>query len=527
MLATSLLRRKTFTGKNDKYAPMPERDQTLQLALKGADIYDVTGSLSLELRDQSIARMNRYSHRWNFYNGVHFDNPYDADGTEKLVLNYCEHVVNLSSDWLVAKGFGFSCPEGNEEIANLCNRVWEANNADALLWKLSQFGGITGDAFLYVTASTKDAEGNDLPRDKWQAKVTALNPAWVHPIWSTTNPETMASCLIQFPFTDAAGKSALFSVLITPSEITTWQNSEQVNKQPNPLGAVNVVHIPHQIVANSVYGSGEIDPIWRTNQKLNTTAGIIDRILKYHAEPTTIVYGITVSQLEKGANKCWSGLPVDGKVENLKLEGDLKATYDWFKQLKKEIAVKSEVPYFLLDSETFSHVSNTSGIAMQLLFQPLLSKTERRRVTYERGLLQANKLILLVHEKIIGDDLSVLADNPDAIYCACLDWTSPLPRDEQAELDTVIKKLNAKILSQAEAIRQVSNVKNVQRLILELAADKRALLAEARENAVAAQGGKVSFSSVFLASPFLSEDMEALAEEVGASSQQADDGEDA
>lgn len=511
LLAISMLYRKDFYGKNDKYAPMANRDSAFKLALQGKDIFNVSGTVTEQMRDQSLSRLNRYMNNQAFFDGRHFTNPYNADGEEKLVFNYCEHITNLTADWLVADGISFTCPEGNEVIANLLNRVWEFNNGSAMLWKAAQFGGINGDVFFYVTVASKDVSGNDLPKDQWTVRINALNPSWVHPVWSPTQPDEMISCLIQFPHMDSDGHLSLFTMLIAPDKVTTWQNSNKTGEQVNPMGCINVVHVPHQIVSNGIFGTGEVDRIWRINQKLNTIGGTIERIIKYHAEPTTIIFGATMSQLEKGSNRLWSGLPETAKVENLQLQSDLAATYKWFEQLKKELAVKAEVPMFLLDSETFNHVSNTSGAAMQLLFQPILSKTDRCRMTYGKGLRSIAKLVLIAHEKIIGDDLRILADNPDALYSAEPVFSSPLPRDEQNELDMVIKKLNGGILSLAEAIRQVSNVKNVQRLIIELAADQRAKIAVSREMLVASKGGTPAYTCVFMSSPFLSEDLAEVA----------------
>jgi hypothetical protein len=188
----------------------------------------------------------------------------------------------------------------------------------------------------------------------------------------------------------------------------------------------------------------------------------------------------------------------------------LGASVKWFEQLKKELAVKAEVPKFLLDADTLK-VSNTTGIAMQMAYQPIINKTMRKRKTYGAGLAKVGKLVLTAHEKILGDDVAVLADNPATMYNLGVEFSSPLPKDEQTEVDLASKRIAAGLWSQAEGIRQVSGVRDLTRLSLELAADARAKLANALETQRANNGQQPVLSSVFLSSPFLSEDLVAVA----------------
>lgn len=511
LIASQLLRRPDFIGRNDTYAPRIKQESSLALAKKGESFFDVTGNLSEEFRDLSFARVMRYRQNWEFYEGRHFQNPIDQEGEEKLVLNYCDTIVDLGSDWLVGNGYKFTSDEGNEQVAELVNLVFGYNQANDLLWRLSQFGGVCGDAYLYVTVHQVDEDGvTALPREEWTVSVQVLNPSNVFPIWNPRQPKEMLSCLIQFPTQDADGNTRLFSMYITSTEFEVWLDDKSQGKKPNPFGCVNVVHIPHQPIARSVFGKGDIDVVAQTNQELNITAGTIRRVLKYHGEPTTVIFGASVSSLEKGSKKLWSNLPIDARVENLEIKSELQAALAWFKQLKRELAVKGQVPQFLLDSDQL-RVSNTSGLAMQMTFQPIINKTSRRQLFYGEGLIKAAKLVILAHENILNDNVAELADNPDNIYNLLVEFTSLLPKDEQTEVDLATKRLSLGIWSTAEAIRRTSGVKNLRRLTLELAADGRAKLANTLETARATMMQTPVFSSVFLSSPFLSEDLQDVA----------------
>ena len=96
------------------------------------------------------------------------------------------------------------------------------------------------------------------------------------------------------------------------------------------------------------------------NRAYNETATDIADIVNYHAAPVTVIIGAKASQLEKGANKVWGGLPKDAKVENL--EGGaqgLKGAMEFLAMLKKTMHEMTGVPETALGQA--QPISNTSG----------------------------------------------------------------------------------------------------------------------------------------------------------------------
>jgi hypothetical protein len=504
---TLFIRRDNFVGITDKYAYPITQQNALEAAKKGDSFFDITGALTETFRDFATQRINRYRTNWKFFNDWQYFHEYDPDGIRKLVINYCSKSVNLGADWIVGGGYKFISTEGNEEVAGVIDDVFESNGKAELLWKAAQFGGVTGDVFFYVTVEQNDIDGNELPKEQWKVRINPLNPAHVFPVWHQNKPDQMASCLIQFPTMMDNGSISLFSLQITPQYFQAWVDYEDQGRKPNPFGRVNVVHVPHEVIANSLFGIGDIDIIGALNQELNVTADTIRRVIKYHGEPTTIIFGAQVSELQRGSGKVWSGLPKDGKVENLSLNADLATIFQWYKQIKEEISVKAEIPMFVLTGGDSMRVSNTSGIAMQMLFEPLISRTTRRQRNYRKALVEVAKLVLIAHRDVLGDDVAALADNPEQLFNLGVEFESPLPVDETAELNLAVGKVQNGFWSQAEAIRRISGVSSLRRLSLELAADKRDKLANTLETARATQGQTPIFSSVFLSSPFLSEDL--------------------
>lgn len=528
-LASLAFPRRSFIGSTDKYSSRntpqfrPGKELIAQ-AIKGAQPYDVTGeALGNADRDVVMTRLALYENGQDFYDGNHWTSRLYghasggfSEGTPKTVFNYCKIIVDKAVDWFTADGWSVVCDQGNEQVAEFLNAVWKLNNRDRLTQKGVQAGAIKGEHYIYVTVRTKNRYGADVPRKKWTVRLQVLSPEHVFPIWSDSEARKMKACFIQFPVTGTRENTMqLYSVWITPEKITTYLDNEIIEDIENPVGEVNVVHVPNFEESNSNFGGSDIDSIIPINVEYNTVADSIRTVIKYHAEPTTIIYGARASTLEKGANSVWSGLPEPGKakVENLVLQTDLAAVYNYLDMLRQSICELSSTPKVALDSFDVK-VATSTAAAFELMFQPLVEKTRRRRIPHTEAIAEVNRLIVLFHTIVIGDTIALLADDIDSLYESEVEYTNPLPRDESVELDTAIKRFNAGVWSRAEMIRRCSKVKNYERLILELIADKRAALAETYEKQRALLGERPNSLSAFLGSECLSEDLQTLQEEI-------------
>lgn len=507
-----------FGGRSDKFL---RSRQVLPLtfdieqAINGTMPYDVTGvAINNDQRDFIAQRLARYYRGQDFYDGNHFINPFH-DGERKTVFNFCGVIVDKGVNWHEAKGWKVVAVPGNEDVAKYLNYVWAYNNRGVLSLTQAQFGAIKGDSYYYVTVRTKDEMGNKLPRNKWTVRIQTINPSYVFPIWSDTEAGKMKACLIQMPVNSPdLKKIILLSIWITPEQITTFENTDIVDQIDNPLKEVNVAYVPNFPLSDSQFGKSDIEDIIPINEEYNAIAYSIRRIIKYHAEPTTVIYGVRASQLEKGANSVWSGLPETAKVENLQLQGDLKANFEYLQQLRNLISELSHTPKIAFDG-TETLPARTSAAVIELAFQPLLEKTRQRQKAHAPAIREVNRLIMRFETEVIrAFDVSTLADSPDRLEDTDVEYTTPLPRDEAQDLDLNIKKYNAGVISQAELMRVCSNVQNFDRLVLEVLADKRADLAEAYENQRALNGERPNSLATFLGSETLSVDMMRIMNEI-------------
>jgi hypothetical protein len=224
------------------------------------------------------------------------------------------------------------------------------------------------------------------------------------------------------------------------------------------LREINVVHIKNLPVANESYGVSDIADLIPVQAEFNFKTTDISDIIDYHAAPVTIIKGARTRQLEKGARKVWGGLPKDADVFNLTLESDLTASNTFLDKLRVAIFELSNTPEESLGARMA--ISNTSGIALQVKYGPLLEKTWIKQATYGTGIQRINKLLLkLAMQKGTDEQKAMLeaalkrygAD----IYRTEVRWGDPLPKDEEVVLKNIAQKINMGIEEPEGALKVV------------------------------------------------------------------------
>lgn len=507
------IRRKNFQGRTDKYAPWrPNAVPVAEAVAREAGFLDTIHDPALinELyKETARERLANYKQYVNFYNGKHYIQEWD-DGEKKPVFNFSQMVVDKSVDFFVAKGFDIRAVEGNELVAKAFDIVWESNDKDNTFRKLSLMASITGDAFLYLTLNTKDEAGADLPKAKWSIALTPIDPFFVFPVFSKTCAGELDAVLMQYPMgTTETGAVTFKSVYISKTKYMVFEGDNKIADEPNAFGMVPVVHFPNYHDPLKAWGQSDLAAVVPMNEEYNIIAASVRKIIKYHAEPTTIIFGARASKLEKGAKKVWSGLPTDARVENLAFSSDLGATYKYLELLEQNIFKSGSIPSALFQVHGTPAVSNTSGLAIRMLYQPLVDKASRKKEAFCMAFRRVNDLMAKAFE-LMGVDLHLLADNTDELMNIVPEFTDPLPFDEVAQLNSDKMKLDMGITSQAALLRKYNPGEDTERLTVEIIADRMSNLLTEAEKTLLLQGQLPNLTVLFLSSLCISEDLSDL-----------------
>ena len=350
-------------------------------------------------------------------------------------------------------------------------RVWEVDNdKQRVLFEMAQTGGITGDCFVKVAYEEPwtDAIGRVHPG---RVRILPMNSAFAFPEFHPHDRNRLMRFKQKYRFwgTSLEGTRQVFTYteILTDDIIEEYINDELIDSRPNPLGLIPVVHIPNIPVAGSPWGLSDCHDIITINRSYNEISTDVADIINYHSAPVTVIVGAKASNLEKGPKKVWGGLPKDAQVFNLEggaagIDGALK----YLELLKRSMHEMMNIPETALGQ--VQPISNTSGVALSIQYQPLMNRWSQKTAQYGVGIEAINQLVILTlalkepetllynpdEDGPIKEGQMVKLDPNDSLtYQNHVQFPQPLPLDKLIILNELQTKLGMGLESKEGALR--------------------------------------------------------------------------
>jgi hypothetical protein len=440
---------------------------------------DLTISISplglVELADEEFEvhgpRLNRYSLNWAMYLGHHWGYRREQ-GEMQIAVNYYRAFNDYLSRFTFGNGIHFRSPKATEAIIpDRLERIWEVDNDKMrVLLEIGQQGGITGDCFVKVAYEEPwtDSAGHFHPG---RVRLLPMNSSFCFPEFHPHDRTRLLRFKQKYRFwgTSLEGTRQVFTYteILTDDVIEEYVNDELIDSRPNPLGLIPVVHIPNVPVSGSPWGLSDAHDIITINRAYNEISTDVADIINYHASPVTVIVGAKASNLEKGAKKVWGGLPKDAQVFNLEggaqgIDGALK----YLELLKRSMHEVMNIPETALGQ--VQAISNTSGVALSIQFQPLMNRYSQKVAQYGKGIERINELALrtlflkepetmLYNPDFDGPikpgQLPQLDPNDPISYLNYAHFPQPLPLDKLIALNEIQTKLGMGLESKEGALR--------------------------------------------------------------------------
>lgn len=422
-------------------------------------------------KEIDMRRFRAYRYFMDFYRGKHWEetgeyNP--AYGNRSFVQeefsrrtwNLTQNIVDKLVSFLVKEPWSIKLPKELEDfyeddednpVVDSLNYVWAANGREQFSYDMAYMGCITGDCFVKLSY-----DENFYAEGVGELRLNVLDSRLVLPFFDGADRRKMIGCRIQYPTHEITEggekKQVMYTEVHTETSVVTFLDGELQGVTPNPLGEMLVIHIKNEPLPFERFGRSDIERMILPNKEYNEKISDLSEILAYHAAPITIVKGARVQHLEKGARKVWGGIPEKGDVYNLNLEADLSSSLEYLDQLKKHIHNTGSVP-----EETMTNlqsVSNTSGSALHLQYQPILDRVARKQINYGDGLQTINRLILRFYEACGVLDLPEDVP-PVAKYRTIIKWGDALPRDRSLDLADISTEMGLMIESKRGALERL------------------------------------------------------------------------
>jgi len=349
-------------------------------------------------------------------------------GDPQLTFNYVRALSDFTTNFVFSKGVGFRSPDATSAIVpTRLQRIWEKDNRkDSLLWEMGSMGSVTGDCFVKVAYEEPWTDPAGMPHPG-RVRVLPLNSAFCFPEWHPHDRKRLIRFKLKYRFwgTTMEGTRQVFTYteLLTENNIEEYVNDELIDQRENPLGEIPIVHISNLPIPSSPWGMPDIQDVTVLNRQYNETATDIADIVNYHAAPVTVVIGARASNLEKGTHQTWSIPNKEAKVENLLFDPrGIEQAIKLLDVLKRAMHEMTGVPVTALGEE--QAISNTSGVALAIQYQPLMNRFHLKTTQYGEGLAEVNRLAL---KTLFMKEPETLVYNPE--------WDPPLRDDQLPMLD--------------------------------------------------------------------------------------------
>ena len=432
-----------------------------------------------KLNSAEIQRLQQIDEFWEFYNGDQWE-VQRTDGEKLVTINYIKAIVDKSVSFSFGKGVEFQVDSDYPiNPKEWLDDVWEYNKKQIMLLEAGQMGGITGDVYIKVSWEDGDKDYNGVSYDdlypNGRIRIDVLPTSSCFPVFCAHDRTKLDSFVLMYSVSEVTAlgtvNSYIFREETTRDEIITYHGEKEVSRKENKLREINVVHICNLPVAGDCFGQSDIWNILELQKEYNQKNTDISDIINYHAAPITILKGVRPRNMEKGAKKLWS-IPEKADVYNLELQSDLAAASEYVHTIKLAMHELSNTPEEALGKA--SAISNTTGIALQIKYAPILEKSREKWITYGEGLKQVCWLIFkflkLFGEEDQRAELSAIFGNLKQLRKLTdieVSFPDPMPKDELLQLQAIAQKMGLGLMGQEKALEEIGSGEDIAEQVSE------------------------------------------------------------
>jgi hypothetical protein len=401
----------------------------------GATFFSPQSIAQAPLSQESQERKKAIDEAWKAYRGK-FPKPLKVakdQPDDNVLSNRCAPIVEKGVSFLFGQPLQMECAD-----QDFMDGLWgDDDDKMTKLSKIDMNGGVSGQAFLKIIPVQGSMK---YPR------IVNLNSRNLDIITDPEDCDLHLAYIIEYPRKgDMQKRQVIARVDIgIDLEITgdydlqdTWTITNYMRK--GQTGQWFQVGTPEEWLypfapiftcqnlpnPNEAWGIPDLtEDLIQMNKSLNFVLSSFARILKYHGHPKTWVKGVNASQIQLGIDDVIVLGSVDAEIGMLELTSNLQSFLAFLADLRADMDEQSRVPAVALGRETALPKGQISGVALQMLFQPLIEKTQQKQRLYGKLIREVSRAALVLAGKI---DVSQYED-----YDIDLQWQSMLPVDDLA-----------------------------------------------------------------------------------------------
>jgi hypothetical protein len=290
--------------------------------------------------------------------------------------------------WLAGKGnISLDWGEADATLADWFEDAWSQERQTVQFMMSAGHGAQTGHAFNKILPA--DAT-HEFPR------VIVLEPEWVTPDLNPHDKDEVLGWTIKYPLPSRDGKAIYFRQLL-PSDLSaknkdaiiidqesvdggkTWVTTAE---NPWPYEFSPIVHCQNLPNPDDFWGIPDLTPeVLDLIDAYNRTLSNDSRINRMFKHPVPYLEGASGDQMKASNDRAVGAMIVVPQGAKL---GLLQPQVNWDKghlnKIEQKLEEATNIPQ--VSPERMSRLGSITGVALQVLYAPLMSRTDTKRNTY-------------------------------------------------------------------------------------------------------------------------------------------------
>jgi hypothetical protein len=385
--------------------------------------------------EQSASFASAWAHYTGQISGPLIKRPGEPD--DNIVLGLGRLVVDKGAAFLFGEGVTSQImgnqPEPKQDWLDEC---WRRNKRTITLLKLATNGGIFGHAFLRLL------DGDPYPR------VIVLDPQIVEVVTDPDDIDTVWKFIISpRPIHTEADDPELprRTVIMNPSGKAgqpvrasgPWEIHDQqmrtggawstVVQATWPYPFCPVVHCQNLPKPNEFWGESDLPrDVLHILDAITTVASHYNKIIRLHAHPKVWARGMGNRTIDVAIDSVIMLPGETGELQSLEMQSDLSSTMALLDKLISLLSYMVRIPLVAMGEP--DGLGAISGVALQIRYQPLIEKTNAKRLTYGDVLVETDRCLLAMAGRLNFGDTTITN----------LSWPELLPSDPVAERQALV-----------------------------------------------------------------------------------------
>ena len=386
---------------------------------------------------------------------------------EVVIENDIAWRINAQVDFMFGKQVGLKSTADDPELARTINdvlsRVIANHGGVALFQDMALLGAVYGHIDLLLRADPGELRGRPLDDAIDRLSIDLIEAPRAVPVLHPNDYRRLDAYLVHYRIwknqlantgwldrlnLKLAGTGRPAAIRATSQVTEVWTAEQMLHfegdsrdrrliaQRRNPFGVIPLVHIQNLAQPLFYEGLSDVEPLIPLQDELNTRLSDRANRVTFQSFKMYLGKGIdTFDQQSIGPGQMWATDNLDATIEQFGGDGDNPSETAHIGEIREAMDKASGVTPIAAGLLRNKVGNLTSENALRIVMMGMLSRTEKKRVTYGQGITRLCELILRCL-----DLAGVLPTRPDQRGVR-IDWPTPIPDNESQSLRNAQLKL--------------------------------------------------------------------------------------